>query len=103
MKLKSKHESSLTHHLYTPSYSNLSNSIPSSSATFTADPAISTEAAADSNAMDVDEDLADLCCGHFDVMEVNEKEVLPWFVYSVRNRGRLLKLTPPLPKLSNSQ
>ncbi|KAI3658508.1 hypothetical protein MP638_001934 [Amoeboaphelidium occidentale] len=28
--------------------------------------------------------------------DVKEKEVLPWFVYNIRNKGRLLKLSGPL-------
>lgn len=39
--------------------------------------------------------LVESCWAHYNRMEVNEKEILPWFVYTIRNRNRVLKLTPP--------
>ena len=34
------------------------------------------------------------CQDHFRKLEVNEKDVLPWFVYMVRNKDKLLKVSP---------
>ena len=31
--------------------------------------------------------LVDACVDHYDRMEVNEKEILPWFIYNARNQG----------------
>jgi hypothetical protein len=41
-------------------------------------------------------ELVDKCKKHFSKMEINEKDILPWFVYNVRNRGKILKMNPPL-------
>ena len=31
--------------------------------------------------------LVQACAKHYEDMEVSEKDILPWFVYNVRNRG----------------
>jgi hypothetical protein len=42
--------------------------------------------------------LVDVCLKHFLSTDINEKDILPWFIYNIRNRDKVLKLKPPLPK-----
>ncbi|KAJ3220292.1 hypothetical protein HDU67_003307 [Dinochytrium kinnereticum] len=34
---------------------------------------------------------------HFNAQEINEKEVITYFIYSVRNQGSILKFPPKIP------
>ncbi len=34
-------------------------------------------------------ELVEACAKHYDQFQVSEKDVIPWFVYNVRNRGML--------------
>ncbi|KAI9020490.1 Sin3 binding region of histone deacetylase complex subunit SAP30-domain-containing protein [Hyaloraphidium curvatum] len=40
------------------------------------------------------EELADIVQKHYESLEINEKDAIVFFVYSVRNQGNVLKLPP---------
>jgi hypothetical protein len=47
--------------------------------------------------------LVDVCQMHHLQMDVSEKEVVPWFVYSLHNKDRVVKLECPMAVKSFAQ